>query len=181
MEKDNLEKLEKFLKREKRTGYGIPEDEIEKLEKSIQQRFPATYRKFLSLTGESFSCMPISEGFYYLQEHKVNNQAKINLKEYGISLKNDNFWVFAENEGAEVIFFFYFDEGDDPPVYVCEMAEKEEDPGYPYLRKLKEKLSDFFNYYIDLYEVKKQYSQSDNNVLYKIIDYITELGKKIVR
>eukprot|EP01035_Chromulina_nebulosa_P033559 gene33559-44939_t len=129
MEKNNLEKLERFLKREKWTGYGIPEVEIKELENSIQQKFPDTYRKFLLLTGGLFGPMPISNGFYYLQEYDINNLAKKNLKEYGISLKNDNFWVFAENEGAEVIFFFYFDEGDDPPSFMDKKRWKRETKG----------------------------------------------------
>ena len=157
MEKNNLEKLEKFIKRKKWTGYGIPEVEIKELENSIQQKFPDTYRKFLLLTGDLFAAMPISNGFYYLQEHNINNLAKINLKEYGISLKNDNFWVFAENEGAEVIFFFYFDEGDDPPVYVCEITQKINNPDYDYLRKEEDHLSDFFCFYVDLYDKTKKY------------------------
>ncbi|KAB2914351.1 MAG: SMI1/KNR4 family protein [Bacteroidetes bacterium] len=157
MEKDNLEKLEMFLKREKWTGYEVPESDVERIEILIQQKFPITYRRFLLITGQHFRAMPISNGFSYLLEHNMQLLARKNLKEYGISLKSDEFWVFAENEGAEVIFFFYFDEGDDPPVYVCEMAQKEEDPDYPYLRKSKEHLSDFFNYYVDLYDQTKKY------------------------
>lgn len=152
MENGNLEKLEQFLKKFKWTKYGIPDAEIRKVENSIQKKFPATYKKFLLLTGRLFRFMPIHAGFYSLQEYDFNNLARKNLKEYGISLKSDNFWVFAENDGAEVIFFFYFDEGDDPPVYVCEMTQKEENPKYPYLRKEEEHLSDFFNYYIDNYD-----------------------------
>ncbi len=152
MEKNNLEKLEQFLKKYKWTSYGIPEVEIEKLENSIQQKFPATYRKFLLLTGRLFRFIPISEGFYYLQEYDINNLARKTLKEYGISLKSDNFWVFAENEGAEVIFFFYFDEGDDPPVYVCEITKKINNPDYDYLRKANDHLSSFLNYYVENYD-----------------------------
>lgn len=167
MEKNNLEKLERFLKREKWTGYGIPEVEIKELENSIQQKFPDTYRKFLLLTGGLFGPMPISNGFYYLQKYDINNLAKKNLKEYGISLKNDNFWVFAENEGAEVIFFFYFDEGDDPPVYVCEMQMKD-DPNYEYLRK-RPSFSEFINFYVDIYN--PIYHRPNMPWIYKIFTF----------
>lgn len=167
MEPKYLPKLKKWTDKYGSKENRVPEAQISAMEAKLGKKFPLAYREYLLLTGHYFRAMPISNGFSYLLEHNMQSLAKKNLKEYGISLKSDEFWVFAENEGAEVIFFFYFDEGDDPPVYVCEMQMKDE-PDYEYLRK-DTPFSEFINFYVDIYN--PIYDEPNMPWIYKIFTF----------
>lgn len=168
MEPKYLPKLKKWTDKFGSKENKVPEAQIIAMEAELGKRLPQAYREYLLITGQHFRAMPISNGFSYLLEHNMQLLARKNLKEYGISLKSGEFWVFAENEGAEVIFFFYFDEGDDPPVYVCEMQMKDE-PDYEYLRK-KPSFSEFINFYVDIYN--PIYDRPNMSWIYKIFTFL---------
>ncbi len=73
----------------------------------------------------------------------------------GFSLQKD-FWVFADMEGGEQFHFFYFDEGDDPPVYwYCSYHINDKGEDYAGVIDLKRSFTEHINKQID---VAKKYS-----------------------
>jgi hypothetical protein len=131
----------------RRENRGVDESEIEQLETQLGKRFPQAYREFLWLTGRRFSPWTESHTLGYLLEKKVNEYMPEVLKEYGVELPKDNYWVISIENGS--INFFYFDEGENPPIYTCEFESKEyvED----YLRKSNNSLSEFMDEVIYYY------------------------------
>ncbi|KAB2914355.1 MAG: hypothetical protein F9K23_14215 [Bacteroidetes bacterium] len=74
-------------------------------------------------------------------EKKVAEIVPKLLKEYGVNLPKDNYWVMAIENGS--IDFFYFDEGENPPIYVCEYEGKEYIENY--LRKATNSITEFMD------------------------------------
>ena len=94
---------------------GIDQVNISDKEASINKTFPKSYEEFLELAGKRFPFTRNTMEFEkldYMQE-----QLQSELKKYNLLLKKDC-WVFAMYDGEQFLFF-YWDEGDDPPVYLC--------------------------------------------------------------
>lgn len=152
MQINYLKNLQKFIEEKKwrREVWGIDEEEITRTEGHYGVRFPQAYREFLWLTGKDFQGWPESHSLDYLLRKSIPENIPSILKEYGVELPKDNYWVIAIENGT--IDFFYFDEGENPPVYVCEYEEKEDIKNY--LRKVSNTFKEFIDkriYYADKY------------------------------
>lgn len=137
-------------KRWRRETKGLDEAEITKVESQIGKKFPQAYREFLWLTGkQGFRAWSESHEIDYLIEKKVAEIVPKLVEEYGVDLPKDNYWVMAIENGS--IDFFYFDEGENPPIYVCEYEGKEYIENY--LRKVNDSLTEFIDNIIYYYNI----------------------------
>lgn len=72
-----------------------------------------------------------------------------NLKEENIKLESEKFWVFAISNAA--YYFFYLDDGDNPPVYIIDFDYTDE-PDYEDPRKIGNSFSAFINEFIENFD-----------------------------
>jgi hypothetical protein len=92
---------------------GISEQEIEKLEQKFGIEFPKAYKEFLFLGGEFQNAIDwdtITEYLDWTQENIKESMENINLH-------INPFFVFA-NYGNDQCLFFFFGEGENPPIYM---------------------------------------------------------------
>lgn len=87
----------------------------------------------------------------YIITNEFNETARLILEEYDIELPKNNFWIVSDEFGA--MRFFYFDEGDNPPVYVCEYEGKNLRPDY--YRMTSKTFTEFMQYWIDVYDPRE--------------------------
>lgn len=134
-----LKSIESWIHRNPSKSKGIPESQISSLETKIGKTLPQAYKEFLYLAGQNFyPIMRIGYSIEWLEKEVWPNEKKW-FKEGNIQLEKDHL-VIAEGEGAA--YFFYFDEGDNPPLYIIEFDYYEDDPNDA-LRKLHANFSDF--------------------------------------
>lgn len=143
MQINYLKNLQKFIEEKKwrREIWGIDEEEITRTEGHYGVRFPQAYREFLWLTGKGFQGWIEAHSLDYLLERSIPERMTGILKKYGIALHKENYWVISIENG--VIKFFYFDEGENPPIYVCEYEGKEYVDNY--LRKATNSFTEFMD------------------------------------
>ncbi len=166
-----IKKIKKFLKKYPNEGKEISIDEVRSLEKNINKTFPTFYQEFLLISGAFFD--PIKMDHYFEFSESRNKKAKENLKKYSIILEKD-IWVISEIDNSMFILFFYFNDGDNPPIYRLdfhyfenilrynyEMEEfgelfeaREIEKDYEYLEKQYDSFSDYINERIKMYESK---------------------------
>ena len=155
MEIQYQQKLKEFKTSHPKSCKGVKVEDIEKL----NTEFPVSYKEFLYLSGDEFE--PISGlnlGFYPVDDEqlwiiKQNKNARENLKEYGLEhLMPKHYWVIAEWDGSEVIWYIDLDQGDDPPVYGLNIVEYAEEPDEWWYEKEFNKFSDWVNEAIKEYE-----------------------------
>ena len=142
-----LTKANKWLEKNKKLATGSKESNIHSLEQEYNVSLPKAYKEFLFLGGDEF--LPIRRINFeldWLKERILPNEKEW-LAEYEIDLKRA-YWVFGEGEGA--ITFFYLDEGDNPPVHVCEMEEKGHIDNW--LRKVSKSFSEYIDFWIEHYK-----------------------------
>lgn len=138
-------KLERTPTIDGRPFIGVSEAEIAASEVKLGVRFPQSYREYLYLAGKfpgglSSQFMPdrgplnqLTEDYHYLQEHL----SKINIK------IERPIWAFSEMEGYAQCWFFYLDEGDDPPVWGLIYTDDPYETSYIY------PINDTFSNFID--------------------------------
>jgi hypothetical protein len=129
------------------------DSDISLVESKYSISLPQSYKEFLSTCGEYFIPFTVLTFKDWLIEKDFNTLTREWLSDADIKLKKP-YWVFAEDQG--VIYFFYLDEGDDPPVWVCEIEMKRQE-GYEWLGKGADSFSTFINGHIDYYEKNKKY------------------------
>lgn len=150
MKVEYVNNVKTWIEKNKWNKCGISEFEIEALEVKIKRKLPKAFKEFLVLTGKAFQPWAEWAGLMDLLESEINETTPNLLKRYGVTLPKDNYWVICDENGA--MFFFYFDEGDNPPIYICEYELKgfRED----YLRVAAKTFSDFIQDRIYYYELR---------------------------
>ncbi|MFT5921582.1 MAG: hypothetical protein ACJAU0_000131 [Flavobacteriales bacterium] len=89
--------------------------EIDALEVKMKVKFPQAYREYLFLMGEEHKLYWSGVEFSFSVMEELQEQALAVLEEEGYSLEHP-FWVINAL-GYDQFHFFYFKDGDDPPVY----------------------------------------------------------------
>lgn len=84
-------------------------------------------------------------------ESEINETIPDLLKRHGVTLPKNNFWLVSDEFGAMRVF--YFDEGDNPPVYVCEYEGKNLRPDY--YRMTSKTFTEFMQHWIDFYDPRE--------------------------
>ncbi|HAY3544981.1 TPA: SMI1/KNR4 family protein [Elizabethkingia anophelis] len=92
---------------------GISELEIAKLESEFKIKFPQAYKEFLFLGGKREF---ILEGWSTEAQYLDWIQANIKQSMDDVNLKLKPFFVFAEYNNNQCLFFFLND-GENPPIY----------------------------------------------------------------
>ncbi|MBP6731690.1 MAG: SMI1/KNR4 family protein [Chitinophagales bacterium] len=95
---------------------GVPIADIDALETEIGKTFPKAYREFLELAGDYFIYLYAGDASFELLG-KIQNWLKKELSIYKQDLEKEC-WAFQTYD-SEQFMIFYWDEGDDPPVYLC--------------------------------------------------------------
>lgn len=150
---DYLKNVKSWIEKNRRNGLGVPIAEIEQLEAKIGFIFPKAYKEFLFLSGKRFQPWIESHELDYIIANEFNETAPSILEEYDIKLPKNNYWVISNEDAAMRIF--YFDEGDNPPVYVCEYESKNLRPDY--YRMTSKTFTEFMQHWIDVYDPRKFY------------------------
>lgn len=150
-----------YLKKMKQTpiidgieNFGVSEDSIRKIEIEIGKKFPIAFREFLFLGGNEANMIADMDHRLFIYEkpnwQEMQQYCKAAMEEEGVKADKD-FWAFAALDGGEQFHFFYFDEGDDPPVYYYCSCHDNDDftDTYAGIIKINEKFSDYINEEID--------------------------------
>ena len=148
-----------ILKRIEITGkdHGVSTDEIQRMEQKHNITFPLAYKDFLQLTGKYFAPLAGIGGHRFEYLEVMQSNARKNLKEYGLAhLMPKNWWVVAEWDGSEVIWYIDLDAGDDPPVYGFNIVEYAYEPSDEWFGKEADSFSDWINMVIEEYNEKNQ-------------------------
>jgi len=111
-----LKELKKIYKKKVWGKSAVLEEEIIALENKIGKKFPKVYREFIYIGGEGCPIVTLGHRFGYTE--KAQKEIRERISEYNIenNFKNDDFWIAFDTD-LMVAFFFYFDEGDNPPIY----------------------------------------------------------------
>jgi sulfur relay (sulfurtransferase) DsrC/TusE family protein len=141
-----LKKMEKTPDIEGHLNEGITEEQIHEIESKTGYHFPVSYKEFLYLGGNSSSMLANMNHDCYFDEEVIWQErqqiAKEQAEEDGIKIDRD-YWVFADY-GREQWHFFYFDEGDNPPVYFyCSYFDDEQGNEYPGIERLNDSFSEY--------------------------------------
>ncbi|OCK50466.1 hypothetical protein BA768_04745 [Chryseobacterium sp. CBo1] len=153
-----IQKVEDFITKSNKKSFPVLPDEINDLEKKNKITLPKSYKEFLFFTGKYFAPLDInglSAEFLILE--KANENARSNLKEYGLEkLITKDFWVIAEMDGSVFIHYIFLDEGDNPPVYTLDMEGYTEFPDMrdEFYGKMTNSFSDYVEAYIESYDPK---------------------------
>lgn len=106
---------------------GVPLTEIEALENEIGRRFPKPYVEFLLLAGDRYPYDTDADtGFKYLRGKQ--KAAQHEFIQHNQRLEKP-YWAFGDFE-CKQFYIFYWDEGENPPVYLTspECADWDEEP-----------------------------------------------------
>lgn len=95
---------------------GVPVADIEALEAEIGKTFPKAYREFLELAGEYFPYLYAGDSRFEISG-KIQDWLQQQLTKYKQSLEKE-YWAIEAYDGVQ-FYLFYWDEGEDPPVYYC--------------------------------------------------------------
>ncbi len=152
MEIKHLKKMEKNPEIAETSNIGLPIEKITVIEQQINKKLPAVYREFLYLGGNGANMIADFNNGCYIDETpewpEQQQRAREQLEEDGVKIERD-FWVFADY-GREQWHFFYFDEGDDPPVYYyCSYFTDKEGDEYPGIKRIADSFSKYINAKID--------------------------------
>ncbi len=132
------------------------EAQIQSMEQEIGKQFPKAYREFLQLGGNRANMIADMAANSFIGDEPYwkerQQHCREGMAEAGFSLQKD-FWVFGYLD-SDQFHFFYFDEGDDPPVYwYCSYFPDEKGNDYAGVKETKDTFIEHINRQID--EVKK--------------------------
>ena len=122
---------------------GISELEIAKLESEFKIKFPQAYKEFLFLGGKREF---ILEGWSTEAQYLDWIQANIKESMDDVNLKLKPFFVFAEYNNNQCLFFFLND-GENPPIYVYAEDKVHQNEKGEFVYYVKQ--DNFFSEYID--------------------------------
>lgn len=132
---------------------GVSEDDIKNVEARLGSKFPQAYREFLYLAGEysggiSPYLMPGAESLNELAEDE-DLKGFLDYVATSTNIKIERpFWPFSEYDGYLQYWFFYLDDGDNPPVYG--LAFRGDDPyTSSYIYPITETFTQFVDELID--------------------------------
>jgi hypothetical protein len=92
-------------------------EEVEELERWKGHRFPEAYREFLLCMGRSGGGLLAGSDCFYRHLKDLPVYAEELLKEdQFVGKLPENIFIFFMHQGYQ-FNFFYFDDGDDPPIY----------------------------------------------------------------
>ncbi len=94
---------------------GCSIEEIETLEKKMNVQFPQAYKEYLFFMGKEHRLYWSGVEFSFSLLEELQEQAQAVMNEEGYSLEHP-FWVINAL-GYDQFHFFYFKDGDNPPVY----------------------------------------------------------------
>jgi len=122
----NIQEIENYLDSKGCELHGCSAREIAKIEEFFNVKLPLYYREFLSSMGK--------EAGKFMRGSSVFYSEIFDLRDGSIRLLNDdnfkplpvNAFVFWMHQGYQFAFF-YWDEGDNPPVYYYLEGEHYED------------------------------------------------------
>lgn len=132
--------MQSWINKNPRYAIGENESWIQKLESTYKVKLPKAYKEFIVLGGEEFYPM---NGISFHIEHCSRimwPNEKAWLKEEDVEIKRP-YWAFGYDDYS--LFFFYLDEGDNPPVWIAEYENKDE------IEDWMGKASDSFSAFID--------------------------------
>lgn len=121
------EELAQLLLTEKITSpaeiKGCTDEEIAELESNYQLTLPAIYKRFLKVMGRGAGVLFADCSWTLIELAHANNVLHQKLQMNGVAQLPKSTFVFLECGGAEILFFDTKD-GDDPPVYLIEVASE---------------------------------------------------------
>lgn len=127
---------------------GITKQQITEMEAFANHKFPDAYREFLYMGGHNNNVTQFSDSSGYLFYQKLRKSVDLVLQEDDFKIERD-FWVIAALDGGQQFDFFFYDEGENPPIYYyCSYLGEFDDnisgegPGI-------KKISDFFTKYVE--------------------------------
>lgn len=115
METIFLKKLEQTPSIKGHKSRGISAAEIQNLEQKLKIKFPIAYKEYLFLGGKYCYIPNGGWNFGFVDLEFMQEEAQNVVNDEGLLLRP--FWCFAEYNNAESFLFFFFDEGDNPPIY----------------------------------------------------------------
>ncbi|WP_326981778.1 SMI1/KNR4 family protein [Chryseobacterium sp. MYb264] len=125
---------------------GIIESQIIKMEQFSKNRFPNSYREFLFLGGKNNNIFQSSSSSSFNTFKNLRECVENVLTEDNYKIEKD-FWVISALDGGEQFHFFFYDEGENPPVYYyCSYLdewENERGEGVPGFKKINNTFSEF--------------------------------------
>jgi SMI1 / KNR4 family (SUKH-1) len=155
MEIKYLKKMQKTRTIDDRDNEGISEAKINEIELETGKKFPDVFREFLFLGGNEANMIAdmdngcfLENGDKYWQE--MQQYCRDEMASEGVQPEKD-FWAFAALDGGEQFHFFYFDDGEDPPVYYYCSYHDNFDTGEEYagIVKISPKFSEHINQVIE--------------------------------
>ncbi len=108
---------------------GVSELEIKKAEQKYNINFPKAYKEFLYLAGDYSGNLHLMDtnSLEELISDWHQEIMKEEIQDTGLDKQLTRpFWLFAENNGCEVFYFFYLDENtEDPKVYLVNYGHQD--------------------------------------------------------
>lgn len=123
------------------------EDEVVALERWVGHSLPLSYREFLKWMGHWGGGLFRGSECFYNDLKAIQKWARELLKENNCEeILLENAFIFLMHHGYHILFF-YFNEGDDPPVY--SYLENAEEPEKTSIKQIHLHLSGFIDDIID--------------------------------
>jgi len=105
---------------------GVSQVDIQKIEKQLNVRFPASYIEFLYLAGEDSGNLKLFPG-----TSRIKDLANKDFRKFLNNLLQEHkpdldrpFWAFTEYDDFQHFLYFYLDDAsDDPVIYQVEMTD----------------------------------------------------------
>lgn len=149
-----LKKMLKVSSIDDEDNEGISEIQISEIEQAIGKKFPIAFKEFLFLGGNEANMIADMDNGCFIGERmywkEMQQYCQEEMEQEGVKPEKD-FWAFAALDGGEQFHFFYFDDGEDPPVYYyCSYHDNEDfTEEYAGIIKMNDKFSDYINEAID--------------------------------
>ncbi|WBV59455.1 SMI1/KNR4 family protein [Chryseobacterium camelliae] len=125
---------------------GINESQIVEMEKFSKNKFPDSYREFLFLGGKNNNIFQSASSSSFNRFKSLRESVENVLTEDNYKIEKD-FWVISSLDGGEQFHFFFYDEGENPPVYYyCSYLsewENENGKGTPGYKKISDTFSEY--------------------------------------
>jgi hypothetical protein len=125
---------------------GIIESQIIEMEKFSKNKFPDSYREFLFLGGKYNNIFQSSSSSSFNRYKNLRESVDKVLVDDNFKIEKD-FWVISSLDGGEQFHFFFYDQGENPPVYYyCSYLdewESENGEGAPGYKQISSTFSEY--------------------------------------
>lgn len=119
MQIEYLKKMEQHSRIGSLKIEGFSEQTIKKLEMLQGVQLPKAYREFLFLGGKMDNFMTWEGGSSVEEALEIQQATVKKLGDADFTIPHP-FWNFADQDRGEVFLFFYLNDGENPPVYICD-------------------------------------------------------------